>query len=123
MHKKVLEFLEKRKVIYCEEFGFHAKHSMDHAILGIIDLIQHPTDCQEFSCGIFLNFSKAFDTVNHDILIEKLYQYGVHGVTKDCFISCLTYRYQYVSLGQTNLNLSVVVFLMAQFSAHYYFLY
>lgn len=74
---------------------------MDHAILSIIDLIQHAIDCQEFSCDIFLDFSKAFDTVNHNILIEKLDYYGIHGVTKDWFTSYITNRYQYVSLGQT----------------------
>ena len=51
-------------------------------------------DCQEFSCGIFLDFSKAFDTVNHNNLIEKL-DYGIRGVTKDWFTSYLANRYQY----------------------------
>jgi len=41
MHKRILEFLEKNKVIYCKQFGFRAKHSTDHAILSITDLIQH----------------------------------------------------------------------------------
>ena len=77
------------------------KHSTDHAIVNIIDLIQHAIDCQEFSWSIFLDFIKAFDTVNHNILIEKLDYYGIRGVTKDWFISYLTDRYQYVSLGQT----------------------
>ena len=81
----------------CKQFGFCAKHSTDHAILSIIDLIQNAIDYQEFSCGIFLDFSKAFDIVNHNIMIEKLDYYGICGVTKDLFISYLTNRYQYVS--------------------------
>ena len=72
MHKRMLESLEKKKVIYCKQSGFCVKHSMDHAILSIIDLIQHAIDCREFSYGICLDFSKAFYTVNHNILIEKL---------------------------------------------------
>ena len=48
-----------------------------------------------------MDFSKAFDTGNRNILIEKLDYYGIRGVTKDWFISYLTNRYQYVSLGQT----------------------
>ena len=48
-----------------------------------------------------MDFSKAFDTVNRNILIEKLDYYGIRGVIKDWFISYLTNKYQYVSLGQT----------------------
>ena len=77
------------------------KHSTDHAIVSIIDLIQHAIDCKEFSWSTFLDFSKAFDTGNRNILIEKIDYYGIRGVTKDWFISYLTKRYQYVSLGQT----------------------
>ena len=125
MHKRLLEFLEKSKAIYCKQFGFRAKHSTDHAIPSIIDLIQHAIDCQEFSCGIFLDFSKAFDTVNHNILIEKLDYYGIRSVTKDWFTSYLTNRYQFVTLGQTESELQPVScgVLKAQFLAHYYVLY
>ena len=71
-------------------------------------MIQHAIDCREFSCGIFLDFSKAFDTVNRNILIEKLDYYGIRGVSKDRFTSYLTNRYQYVSLGQTESELQPV---------------
>ena len=84
------------------------KHSTDHAILSIIDLVKHGVDCQKFSCGIFLDFSKAFDTVNHNILIEKLDYYGIRGVAKDWFTSYLTNKYQFVSLGHTESQLQPV---------------
>ena len=46
MHKQILEVLERKKVIYCKQFGFRANHYTDHAIGGIIDLIQHTIECQ-----------------------------------------------------------------------------
>ena len=52
-------------------------HSADHAILYIVDRIQKAVDEQDFSCGIFLDFRKALDMVNHKILINKLEHYGV----------------------------------------------
>ena len=121
MHKRILDFLEKKKGIYCKQFGFRAKHSTDHAILSIIDLIQHAIDCHEFSCGIFLDFSKAFDTVNHNILIEKLDYYGIRGVAKDWSgLPTGTSLFPWATLCQ-NFNLFLVVFLKVQFLAHYYF--
>ena len=63
MYKR-LDFLEKKKVLFKKQFGFRENHSTDHAILNIIHNIQLAIDEQDFSCGIFLDFSKAFDTVN-----------------------------------------------------------
>jgi len=94
MYKRLLKFLDTNKVFFDKQFGFRAKHSTDHAILSIVDKIQKAVDKHDFSCGVFLDLSKAFDTVDHKILINKLEYYGVRGVAKSWFTSYLSNRKQ-----------------------------
>ena len=77
MCNRLLNFLERHRIIYSKQFRFRAHHATDHAILSITDKIQRAIDDQEYSCGIFLHFSKAFDTINHDVLIAKMEHYGI----------------------------------------------
>ena len=91
-------FLDKQNSIYDLQFGFRPKHSTTHALINITEKIREALDKGEYACGIFVDLQKAFDTVNHDILLAKLYRYGVRGVAYDWFKSYLTNRNQYVSI-------------------------
>ena len=74
----------------------------------IIDQVQKAIEDYDYSCGIFLDFSKAFDTVNHNILLSKLQFYGIRSVVKDWFTSCLRNRMQTVSLGSVNSDIQTL---------------
>ena len=87
MYKRIIDFVNKRQVIYSKQFGFCNHYSTEYAVLSIIDQVQLAIESHDSSCGIFLDFSKAFDTVNHQILLTKLDYYGIRVVVKDWFTS------------------------------------
>ena len=70
------------------------------ALLLIVDKIQRAIESGHFSCGIFLDLRKALDTVDHDILLAKLYSYGIRGTPYDWFVSYLSNRSQFVSIAK-----------------------
>ena len=96
-----MSFLDKHHVLFEKQFGFRSKHSTDHAILSIVDKIQIAIEARDYSYGIFLDFSKAFDTVNHKILLGKPEHYGIRGIANDWFKSYLTDRQQVVMVNNT----------------------
>ena len=80
MFNRVYDFLERNDIIYKLQFGFRSKHSTKLALIDITENIKKALDNKKFACGIFVDLQKAFDTVNHEILVKKLARYGIRGV-------------------------------------------
>ena len=96
MHSRLYKFLSNNESLYHLQFGFREKHSTNHALLSIVEKIRENLDNKTFSCGVFVDLEKAFDTVNHKILLKKLEYYGVRGPANSWFSSYLSSRKQSV---------------------------
>ena len=90
--------MEHLNCIYSLQFGFRKNHSTNHALIEITETIRQALDNKKIACGIFVDLQKAFDTVNHDILIAKLDHYGIRGTANNWFTSYLKNRSQFVSI-------------------------
>ena len=101
MYWGLLDFLEKFKTIYSNQYGFRKGRSTHMALMILMDKITKSLENGEFVVGVFLDFSKAFDTVNHDILLQKLHHYGIRGSAMEWFQSYLNDRNQYVTYNGT----------------------
>ena len=88
-----------KDVIAKQQFGFRPKFTTEYAILDIYEKLINNMDKSLTSCAIFLDLAKAFDTVNHDILLRKLEAYGIRGKALDLIKSYLTNRYQFVQIN------------------------
>ena len=104
MYRRLYNFLELNEVLYDLQFGFRASHSIDHALISLIESIKNTLNNKKYGCGIFIDKQQAFDTVNHKILLSKLEHYGISGTALAWFISYLCNRSQYVSVNCHNPN-------------------
>ena len=99
IYHRIYSYLIKNNLIYNKQFGFRSKYSTNHALISITEYIRGLLDKSFYVCGIFVDLEKAFDTVNHKILCEKLNYYGMRGKINKLIQSYLTNRRQYVSLN------------------------
>ena len=110
MHSRLYNFLSKHNCIYDHQFGFRKNHSINHALINLTEEIRDALDNNSFAAGVFVDLQKAFDTVDHNILLNKLNYYGVRGITNDWFKSYLSNRKQYVSINGFESNIATMKF-------------
>ena len=94
------KFIDKKNLMFSSQYGFRKSHSPEHAILDIVEAILSNMDKPYFSCDVFIDLKKASDTVNHEILLDKLNFYGFRGLINDWFQSHLKNRMQTIQIGE-----------------------
>ena len=79
----VYSFLEDHNILYDSQYGFHSKRSCNQAITELTGRLLQAKEQSLHSAAIFLDLSKAFDTLNHEVLLAKLHRYGIRGIAND----------------------------------------
>ena len=89
MHTRLYCYLEHSRLLYPSQYGFHTRRSCEQAITELVGYILQSKNRNEHCASIFLDLSKAFDTLDHSILLQKLERHGVRGSILDWFASNL----------------------------------
>ena len=90
------QFLISNEILSNCQYGFRSSMSTVHAALELIESISTAVDNKKHCAGVFIDLKKAFDTVNHDLLVKKLFFYGIRGTANAWLNNYLTNRNQYV---------------------------
>ena len=96
------DFIDSNQIIFKYQFGLMQGHSIQQAIISLVEKITRSLDSRDIVIVIFLDLKKAFDTVNHRIMIRKLYAYGIRGSILNWFISYLEDRSHYVAFDEAH---------------------
>ena len=108
VYKRLYDYIVLHNILYDNQFGFREKHSSYMALITLINHLSEALERGEAVIGLFLDFSKAFDTVDHEILLVKLHHYGIRGVMLDWFRYYLSNRTQCVVYDEVSSELMPV---------------
>ena len=107
-HSRLYDFVTNNNLLHPNQYGFRKSYSTDFAIIQLYDKIVNSLSNKEHCVGVFKDLSKAFDTIDHNILIRKLNNYGIRGIALSWFQNYLSDRKQYVSFqGSDSLKLDI----------------
>ena len=102
IYQRLYSFLTANNIIYDKQFGFRKNHSTSHAVNYSVNQILNEIEAKNHVIGIFVDLSKAFDTINHKKLLVKLEHYGIRGLCHTLLTSYLNNRKQYTNFQQTS---------------------
>ena len=105
---QLFDYFQSNNLLYKNQYGFRKHHSTEFASLELVDTIQQQLDLKLDPFAVFLDMSKAFDTLDHEILMQKLSFYGVQNTSLNLFKSYLSERSQFVSIGGTSSPLRTI---------------
>ena len=101
VYNRIFQFLVDNDILFKHQFGFRPGHSTSHALVNFVNKVANAVDCQKYVAGIFLDLSKAFDTLNHEILLSKLEAYGINGSAHQWITNYFCNRIQFVQIGNS----------------------
>ena len=92
LYSRTYNFLTDTGQLYCGQYGFHKNHSCEHAVQELVGNILKGLEKKEYTIAVYLDLSKAFDTLEHDVLLQKLELYGIRGIALEWYKRYLTSR-------------------------------
>ena len=96
VNNRIVNFLERNEILYNHQYGFRHGYNTKLSLINLINQITKYTDEGRITVGVFIDFAKAFDTINHTILLKKLEHYGIRGIALEWFRNYLKNRQQFV---------------------------
>ena len=104
MYTRLINYLNKHSILHQNQYGFRQNCSTNLALMKLVDDLTKAIDDKQFTVGIFVDLAEVFDTVDHQILLNKLEFYGIRGIAHNWFSSYLRNRKQYVSINKIMSN-------------------
>ena len=109
MYNRLYQYLTENKILYLDQFGFQTGHSTEHAIVQLVDQILESFEYNRYTLGVFIDLSKAFDTVDHSVLLKKLELYGITDRNHLWFKNNLSNRKQFIQINnKENTKLEII---------------
>ena len=101
VYNRIFQFLVDNDILFKHQFGFRPGHSTSHALINFVNKAANAVDCQEYLAGIFLDLTKAFDTLDHAILLSKLEACNITGTAHQWITDYFRNTIQYVQIDDS----------------------